>query len=837
MTDEGSLVLSSGGSLAMQRIFSYYVPTSYSPMLAKFNHILFNDASWGFVGAGQDTLEEEIHVARTLNVVGSGAQHRTVFKDMMRHIGVMFSNTDFKNQPDFVVDTGCGDGQLLMQIYETIKNTTPRGKVFDKYPLTMVGVDINEAARETTSVNLKENEIPHKVIHGDVGDPLKILEDLKKKEVDPKKTLHVRSFLDHERSYVAPDVPIDPSSALGRFAIEQVADFVHLDKHGETMGACELFQTLVDHFNRWADALTDSFGLCVLEVMMLDVPTTKRYINENVSFYFDIVQCLSRQYMISPLAFTMGAALAGLLPQEFKKVKSYPEQASYCRMLSQHMVRRDYQFRFAEPNDLPQLVKLEEMAWQQEMRASPEVLERRLRISPTTNFVCVLNGKVVAVLYMQRILQVSEVHNQKFMQISDSHDPNGRILQLIALASDTEDANVSLLNLGSELRAFALHMARLDPTVDTVVGVTRCKNLCLYSGTMEKYVRQYAQGNLKDPLLDFHTSYGAEVKGTVANFRPEDAENGGMGVLVQYSLEDPALTVEKKARSAETQGCPTIDFLSLVIEDLGYEVDKKELPNADFFSFGMDSLELVRIKNRLSTEYDMNLPVTLLIDFPTVSELCKELDTLRGVEGYQHQAQKLGGQEGREAELQKRVAQLEKALHQQQGAGPVISRRPPAQRNKAGTTAEAKDQQIEDSYKSQDISDVEQMAVFHPMTEDDWDSISPDEVLRMMMECKKLFLSRKYQERFASVAKRCYPDIKKYIYGIEPLLVEAQGPLLVARGWCQDEEWEHVQEARGQLDEIVMKYWSEYPDVERLGLELIHITGQDQIWSEESVAG
>jgi len=78
------------GELAPHRCDSYYVPTSYSPMLPHFHTILHEDAGWGFVGLGQDTNAKEIHDEHTLNVVGSGAQHQTLFKDMMRHLNILF---------------------------------------------------------------------------------------------------------------------------------------------------------------------------------------------------------------------------------------------------------------------------------------------------------------------------------------------------------------------------------------------------------------------------------------------------------------------------------------------------------------------------------------------------------------------------------------------------------------------------------------------------------------------------------------------------------------------------------------------------------------------------
>lgn len=628
MNAKGIITMSSKGSLALQRCYSYFVPTSYSPMLAEFNTILFDDPGWGFVDAGQDAQETEIHVERTLNVVGSGAQHQTLFKDLMRHINVVFGGEDFQSQPQFVVDTGSGDGHLLMHVYDHVKEHTARGKVLSEYPLTMVGIDFNEESRVATAVNLTKRSIPHIVLFGDIGRPAAIMTALKKKKVDLSKTLHVRSFLDHDRPYIPPVHELEEGSPAAVYAMAQMADFVHLDKHGNPITALEVFASLVEHFGRWGDALQGSFGLCMLEVMMLDVPTTQHFLNDCVSFHFDIVQCLSRQYMISPAAFAMGAAMAGLLPANYKAVQTYPEEARYCRVLNQHLVRRPFKVRFADMADLPSLVHLEELAWAESLRATPDVLRRRLETSPTTNLVCEMKGKVVAVLYMQLINSLDAVDKEQFMEISNAHSPKGRIMQLIAISTHPE---VSSIGIGADLKGFALHLARLDQNIDTVIGITRCRDFISYDGTMQEYVDAHVAGKVLDPTLDFHTGYGAQVVRLVPGFRPEDVDNHGTGVLIQYHVKELAQKTQLRLDEPKRPTLvPTLEVISQIMDELGYPLDKDDLAKG-FFDYGMDSLELVRVRNKLSSTLDMDLPATLLLDFPTVKDLAVQLDRELGV--------------------------------------------------------------------------------------------------------------------------------------------------------------------------------------------------------------
>ncbi|CAE8682966.1 unnamed protein product [Polarella glacialis] len=763
VTAQGTVSVSSKGSLAIQRVYSYYVPTSYSPLLARFRQVLYEEPGWGFTG-DMDEDEGEIHVERTLNVVGSGAQHQTLFKDLMRHVHEVFADENFEAQPEFVVDTGCGDGHLLQVIYEHVKNHTPRGKVLDKHPLTMVGVDFNEKSRIATACNLGNHDVPHKVIAGDIGKPSSIMAQLKRKKVDPNKSLHVRSFLDHDRPYIAPKNQLEEGSAVAAFAKAQMADFVHLNKEGEPVPATELFASLVEHMARWGDALEGSFGLCMLEVMQLDVPTTKRFMNDCVSFHFDIVQCLSRQYMISAVAFAMGGAMAGLFPTDFKSVQNYPEQGNYCRMMNQHLVRRPYKIRFAELADLPTLEKLEAKTWAQNLRAAAEVLRKRLETSPTSNLVCEVNGEVVAVLYMQRVSTLEAVQSEKFMQISDSHTPGGRILQLIAISADPE---VSGMHIGTDLRSFALLLARLDPTVDSVIGVTRCADFAGRSGSLQDYVDGHVSGLHSDKTLGFHTGYGASVLRLVPDFRPEDTENSGTGVLIQYqvkawvasSTSSSSSTAKGTKTTGATSEAPGLEILAEIMEDIGYTLDRTDLSQG-FFSYGIDSLELVRIRNRLIAALGRELPATLLLDFPNVQDLADQLDKERGLGATAPQAPE---------------GETEGGSNQEQNA------------------------------------------------ETGWASIDLEQMKQLQEKLNKLYALPQNQKKLGELAAKYLPDKSRYLSSIEPVMAEVEGPVLLAFGLADDMKPATVQKARKGFTPCVKRLGRRNPEVLERDQELLKL--------------
>jgi len=376
-----------------------------------------------------------------------------------------------------------------------------------------------------------------------------------------------------------------------------------------------------------------------------------------------------------------------------------------------------------------------------------------------------MNDKLVAVLYMQRISAIDAVDSQRFMQISEAHDPAGSIIQLIAIAVDPE---VGSMGIGSDLRAFALHLARLDPTVETVVGVTRCRDFQGHGGSMQSYVDDHVAGKLADPIVDFHTSYGAEVVRLVPNFRPEDTANDGVGVLIQYNVKELALSA-RRAGSVEGEGTasvvPTLEVLSGIMDELDYPLDRSDL-HKGFFDYGMDSLELVRVRNKLSSSLAMDLPATLLLDFPTVQDLADQLDRDRGI-------------------------------------GP--------------DTLELRDQDEDDQDDEAEMTSG-------------WEGVTPSELLELQKRSKKIYQEAGYQKRFHDMARKCYPDMMRYILAIETILVEVEGPLMLEYGLIDSLDWQSVQIGRSHLTATQMKYWRDYPEVKAMMDEIMHVTKQDQYW-------
>mmetsp|Transcript_46575 Transcript_46575/g.100381 ORF Transcript_46575/g.100381 Transcript_46575/m.100381 type:complete len:425 (-) Transcript_46575:162-1436(-) len=424
---------------------------------------------------------------------------------------------------------------------------------------------------------------------------------------------------------------------------------------------------------------------------------------------------------------------------------------------------------------MPVLMKLEATAWSEEMRATAEVVRKRLLVVPTGNFVCELDGKVVSVLYTQRVSSVDIVDEQTFMSLSDFHRPDGRVLQLIAISVDPE---VRKLGIGNELRGFALHLARVEPSIDCVIGVTRCRSFQDFNGTMEDYVKGHVNGTTFDPVVGFHTGFGAKVQRLVHNFRPEDTENNGIGVLIKYDVNNlPSLS---SSSSSETKSKPepdkgsakdsnripsSTDIICDLMASLQYPPDKSNLRRG-FYDYGMDSLELVRMRNKLSSTLGMELPATLLLECPSIQELSRQLDKDRGL------------------------------------------------------VSEDVDEKVLDASVSSPTGGRIR-----------WDSLAAKDILQMQEQAKESLTSPQYQRKFTELARKCYPDMCKYILAVEESMMEVEGTIFQEWGLIEDRQLRTVQRARGEWTNCLMRHWAEVPEVRSRFHEILHITKQDQIWS------
>jgi hypothetical protein len=118
----------------------------------------------------------------------------------------LFNEAELFRQPAAVVDTGSGDGTLLVELHRAIAAHTRRGRHLADYPLVMVGAEFNALAQAATAARLQEAGIPHLTVFGDIGDPASLAKTLERHGLDPHQVLHVSKSVIHNRAYRPPGI-------------------------------------------------------------------------------------------------------------------------------------------------------------------------------------------------------------------------------------------------------------------------------------------------------------------------------------------------------------------------------------------------------------------------------------------------------------------------------------------------------------------------------------------------------------------------------------------------------------------------------------------------------
>ena len=184
--------------------------------------------------------------------------------------------------------------------------------MLDEYPLTIIGVDYNEAALKVSRANLIQAGIWAKIIWGDIGNPNQLAEDLNSKfNIDLKELLNVRSFLDHNRIWEEPKKKehLRVSTSTGAFA-----------SNGKRLDNNFVSESLKQHFEKWTPYVK-KFGLLLIELHTIPPEHTAKNIGRTAATAYDATHGYSDQYIIEIEEFTTIMEEAGLIAEkaQFRK--------------------------------------------------------------------------------------------------------------------------------------------------------------------------------------------------------------------------------------------------------------------------------------------------------------------------------------------------------------------------------------------------------------------------------------------------------------------------------------------------------------------------------------
>ena len=333
--------------------------------------------------------------------------------------------------------------------------------------------------------------------------------------------------------------------------------------------------------------------------------------------------------------FLMAAAGLG----QFLKQAAFGEYLKQASSLIQELKdgnwfeERPYIIRHPYLEDLPALVRLETECWAEPLRASEAEIEARIKQFPTGHCVQVMDDQVVGVIYSQRITDVEALDKTDFRQVASLHTPDGSIVQFIAVNVLPEKQQYGL---GDQLLEFMLQYSSVKHGVERVVGVSPCKNYIDHHDIpMETYLqKRNDRGQVLDPILRFHERHGATIEKILQEYRPEDIDNKGAGVLISYNIQQYYITrSDSDSQNINISGKQDI---ATVVEQsirqlIGEEEQVNFSPECSLMELDVNSLEIMELSESLNEQLDADLDPTFFFRYNHIEDIINRLEELLSV--------------------------------------------------------------------------------------------------------------------------------------------------------------------------------------------------------------
>ena len=295
--------LSDTGLLALEWTPQYFYPVSYLYTFRKAPDLIFGPES---ITPASLSTGVETHVDRRLDIKFSGIVYRnTCRKKLLDIVLPLFDRIPLEEQPQSIVDTGSGDGSLLVDLFGAVREKTLRGRSLQSFPLSIVGVEYNQAACEATREALEKAGIDLAfAVPGDIGNPEALAAYLHGIGLDPFNALHVSKSVIHNRVYTPPR----NKERLRQWRPLSGSPFVSPD--GKLIGPAEIECNLVELFENWKPFVR-RHGMVVIEAHTVDPKWTCSKIGQNIVTCMDATHGYSAQYLMEYGAFLRAVEMAG----------------------------------------------------------------------------------------------------------------------------------------------------------------------------------------------------------------------------------------------------------------------------------------------------------------------------------------------------------------------------------------------------------------------------------------------------------------------------------------------------------------------------------------------
>ena len=201
-------------------------------------------------------------------------------------------------------------------------------------------------------------------------------------------------------------------------------------------------------------------------------------------------------------------------------------------------------FRPANPHDAPIMSDVDRLSWPAALAVRTDEFAARIAAFPAGQWVAERNGRIVGTASAQRINdRFLRANGDRYERLTDgnrftaSHDPGGEIYQLISVGVLPKFRSQGL---GRTLVDRQIDAARRTDGMRRILGFTRPAGYRRHRKlSIEEYLAGRDDGRCPDPVVDFHLSAGAVIVSVHADFRPQDTDACGYGVLIEYPIEGP----------------------------------------------------------------------------------------------------------------------------------------------------------------------------------------------------------------------------------------------------------------------------------------------------------
>src|SRR5947209_1895927 len=606
LTDDRAQLTASGKALLWNTAFD--IAASYRLLLHSMDELLSGDSARAF---RKKELPGVSHAFPSQKL-----SQQVFFQDLQQEIVEIFNHEPLREQPRSVIQMNCGDGTLLSWVSQTICRETIRGRDLAHMPIRLVAVDGSRRALQKAATTLAG--LQHQTLTGDINKLDKLSRELEEAGITfEQELLHLHILVDH---LITVDAKQPVNRALAVLAADQPA--YYLDQKGRLIDAVTVLSCRQQHLRALAKHIHNS-PLLVLESHAAS-SGFGRECTDSESFQFDCIHRMAREYSISAEAFITLAASAGLFNAGC--VKRYPRTSDPCEITLHRLSKRNYIVRHATKEDMERLWQLEQLCWQHTQTPKDKICSRLERY-PQGQFVLEKEGKILGVIYSQRIARMDELASCNAANIDKLHQERGVIIQLLAVNIDPQAQDS---NYGDQLLEFMLQRCSLVTGVEAVVGVTLCKKYDFASDRpFEQYIQQ--QGSEQDPVLAFHQSHGAEIVKAIPGYRPEDHANLSNGVLVSYDIHNRTPR-RQRPRGEKTLPVPNKEAVKADQQTITQFVEERAAQllgigrsqldiDRPVMEMGLDSADLLKLQGQLEERFCLELQAGFFFEHSTIRKI------------------------------------------------------------------------------------------------------------------------------------------------------------------------------------------------------------------------